>query len=127
MKKGNLLVRNKIVTKHIGQYIVPFKETDSDLLLQPKLFPLLYLKFISNWVSLLASYLACTWSQLRHVYSKYLRFRNLRPRLNSIAKTDANIISYPKASEIECKTQCIAEWGDVKSEAFVCLTSKPFS
>ena len=69
MKKGNLLVSNKIVTKHIGQYIVPFKKTDSDLLLQPKLFPLLYLKFISNWVSLLASYLAYAWDQLRHVCS----------------------------------------------------------
>ena len=83
MKKGNLLVSNKIVTKHIGQYIVPFKETDSDLLLQPKLFPLLYLKFISNWVALLASYLAYAWSQLRHVCSNYFDFRSLKLRLNS--------------------------------------------
>ena len=25
MKKGNLLISNKIVTKHVGQYIEPFK------------------------------------------------------------------------------------------------------
>ena len=35
MMKGHLLVSNKIVTEHIGQYIVPFKETDGELLLQP--------------------------------------------------------------------------------------------
>ena len=58
MMKVNLLVSNKTVTEHIGPYIVPFKETDGDLLLQPKMFPLLYLKFTSNWVALLASYLA---------------------------------------------------------------------
>ena len=102
MKKGNLLVSNKIVTKHTGQYIVPFKETDSDLSLQPKLFPLLYLKFISNWVALLALlilYLPCTWSQLRHVCSKYLCFRNLKPRLKSFGKTEASIVSYLRTSE----------------------------
>ena len=68
MKKGNLLVSNKIVIEHIGQPIVPFIKTDSDLLLQPKLSPLLYQNFISNWVALLVSYLACTWSQLRRVF-----------------------------------------------------------
>ena len=127
MKKGNLLVRNKIVTKHIGQYIVPFKETDSDLLLQPKLFPLLYLKFISNWVALLISYLAYTWSQLRHVCSNYFRFRNLKPRLKSFGKTDASIVSYLRTSEKECEREFIAEWEDAKSEPFLCLTPKPFS
>ena len=127
MKKGNLLVSNKIVIKHIGQPIVPFIKTDSDLLLQPKFFPLLYFEFISNWVALLALYLACTWSQLRHMCSNYFHFRNLKPRLNSIEKTNASIISYSKSSEIECKTQCIAEWGDAKSEPFVCLPLKPFS
>ena len=125
MKKGNLLVSNKIVLEHIGQPIVPFIKTDNDLLLQPKLSPLLYLKFISIWVALLISYLACTWSQLRHVCSNYFCFRHLKPRLNSIEKTDGNIISYPKTSEIEWKTQCIAEWGDSKSEPFVCLSPKP--
>ena len=99
MKKGNLLDSNKIVMEHIGQPIAPFIKTNNDLLLQPKLSPLLYLKFISSWVALLISYLACTWSQLRHVCSKYLRFRNLKPMLNSIEKTDANIISYRKTSE----------------------------
>ena len=127
MMKGNLLVSNKIVTKHIGQYIVPFEETDSDLLLKPKLIPLLYLEFISNWVALLASYLAYAWSQLRHVCFNYFCFRNIKPRLNYFEKSDANIISYPKTSEIECKTQCIAEWKDSKSEPFVCLPPKPFA
>ena len=92
MKKGNLFGGNKIVAKHIGQHIVPVIKTDCDLLLQPKFSPLLYQKFIYNWVALLVSYLAYTWYQLRHVYSNYLRFRNLKPRLNSIEKTDANNI-----------------------------------
>ena len=99
MKKGNLLVNNKIVIEHIGQPIAPFIKTDSDLLLYPRFSPLLYLKFISNWVALLISYLACTWSQLRHVCSNYFRFRNLKPRVNSFEKTDASIISYPITSE----------------------------
>ena len=127
MKKGNLLASNKVVIEHIGQPITPFIKTDSDLLLQPKLSLLLYLKFISIWVALLISYLACTWYQLRHVCSNYFRFRNLKPRLNSVEKTDASIISYPKTSEIECKTQCIAEWCGAKFEPFVCLIPKPFS
>ena len=109
MKKGNLLVSNKIVTKHIGQYIVPFKETDSDLLLQSKLFPLLYLKFISNWVALLASYLAYAWSQLRRVCSNYFDFRNLKPRLKSFGKTDASIVSYLMTSKKVCEREFIAE------------------
>ena len=107
--------------------MVPFKETDGGLLLQPKLFPFLYLKFISNWVALLASYLAYAWSQLRHVCSTYFDFRNLKPRLYSDKKTDDSIICFSKTSDIKCKTQCIAEWSDVKSEPFVCLTPKPFS
>ena len=76
MKKGNLLVRNKVVIEHIGQPIVPFIKTDSDLLLHPRLSLLLYLKFISIWVALLIYYLACIWSQLRHVCSNYFRLRN---------------------------------------------------
>ena len=59
--------------------------------------------------------------------SNYFHFRNLKPRLNSIEKTDAIAISYPRTSEIERKTQCIAEWGDAKFEPFVCLPLKPFS
>ena len=98
MKKGNLFVSNKIVAKHIGQHIVPFIKTDCDLLLQPKFSPLLYQKFIYNWVALLVSYLAYTWSQLRHMCSNYFHFRILKSRLNSIEKTDASIISYPKTS-----------------------------
>ena len=58
MKKGNLLASNKVVIEHIGQPITPFIKTGSDLLLQPKLSPLLYLKFISIWVALLISSLA---------------------------------------------------------------------
>ena len=127
MNKGNLFVSNQIVTKHIGQHIAQFRKTGCEKLLQPRISPLLYLKLISNWVALLISYLAYTWSQLRHVCSSYFRFRNLKPRLKSSEQTDASIVSYPKTSEIECKTQCIAEWGDAKSEPFVCLTPKPFS
>ena len=122
MTKGNLLVSNKTVIEHIGQSIVPFIKADSDLLLQPKFSPLLYQNFISNWVALFASYLAYTWSQLRHVYSNYFRFRNLKPRSNSFEKIDANIISYPNTSEIGCKTQCIAEWRHSKFEPFVCTS-----
>ena len=55
MKKGNLLVSTKVVIAHISQSIAPFIKTDSDLLLQPRLSLLLYLKFISNWVALLIS------------------------------------------------------------------------
>ena len=76
MKKGNLLVSNKIVMEHIGQPIAPFIKTNNDLLLQPKVSPLLCLRFISNWVALLISYLAYTWSQLRHVCSSYFGFKN---------------------------------------------------
>ena len=103
MTKGNLLVSNKTVIEHIGQSIVPFIKTDSDLLLQPKFSPLLYQNFISNWVALLVSYLACTWSQLRHVYSNYFRFRNLKARSNSFEKSDANIISYPMPNPSQSK------------------------
>ena len=113
--------------EHIGQTIAPFIKTDNDLLLWPKLSPLLYLKFISSWVALLISYLACTLSQLRHVCSKYFCIRSLQPRLISFEKSDANIISYPKTPEIEWKTQCISEWEDSKSEPFICLSSKPFT
>ena len=127
MKKGNLFVSNQMVTKHIGQHIASFRKTNSKKLLQPRLSPLLYLKLISNWVALLISYLAYNWSQLRHVCSNHFRFRNLKPRLKSSEQTDASIVSYPKTSEIECKTLCISEWGDVKSEPFVCLPPKPFS
>ena len=127
MKKGNLLVSNKTVIEHIGQSIVPCIKTDSDLLLQPKFSPFLYQNFISNWVALLVSYLACTWSQLRHVYSNYFRFRNLKPRLKSFGKTDASIVSYLRTSEKECEREFIAEWEDVKFEPFVCLTPKTFA
>lgn len=87
----------------------------------------LCLKFISSWVALLILYLACTWSQLRHVCSKYLRVRNLKPRLKSFGKTDASIVSYLRTSENECEREFIAEWEDAKSEPFVFLTPKPFS
>ena len=127
MKKGNLFVSNQIVTKHIGQHIAPFRKTDSEKLLQPRPSPLLYQKLISNWVALLISYLAYTWSQLRNVCSNYFCFRNIKPRLDSFQKIDATIISYLMTSVKECKIKIIAEWGDTKFEPFVCLTPKPFS
>src|SRR4051812_15300555 len=127
MKKDNLLVSNTIITKHISQHIVSLRETDSDLLLQQKLFPLFHLKFIYIWIALLVSYLAYIWSQVRHICYNSFDFRNIKPRFEFSEKTDANIISYSKSSEIECETQCIAEWGGAKSEPFVCLLPKPFS
>ena len=127
MKKGNLFVSNKIVTEHIGQPIAPFIKTDTDLLLQSMLSSFLYLKFVSTWVALLVSYLAYSWSQLRHACSNYFCFRNRKPRLDSFQRTNASIISYPMTSVKECKIKIIAEWGDTKSEPFVCLTQKPFS
>ena len=47
--------------------------------------------------------------------------------MNSFEKTDTSIVSYPMTSEKECKRKFIAEWGDVKSEPFVCLVPKSFS
>jgi hypothetical protein len=55
--KCNLFVSSKMVTKHIGQHVVPFRETDSDKLLPPKLSTLFHLNSISTWVALLISYL----------------------------------------------------------------------
>ena len=85
----------KIVTKHIGQHIVPFKETDSDLLLQPKLFPLFYVKFISKWVALIVSYLqrlgscndTCTGSK---IYAK-LYTRQLMDELWTIEELNGTV------------------------------------
>jgi hypothetical protein len=45
----------------------------------------------------------------------------------SCDKADDTITNYSNTSEKECKNQHIAEWGDVKSEPFSCLISKPFS
>ena len=67
MKKGNLFVSKKIVAKHIDKHIVPFKETDNGLLLEPKFFPFFYTESISKWVTFLVSYLAYIWSQMRHM------------------------------------------------------------
>jgi len=93
------LVSNKIVIDYIGQPIAPFIKTDNDLLLWPKLSPLLYPKFISSWVALLISYLACTLSQLRHVCSNYFCFKNIMSSLDSFEKIDASIICYPMTPE----------------------------
>lgn len=104
-----LFVSNKMVTKHIGQHVVPFRETDIDKLLQPKLSILFHLNFISTWVALLTSYLAYIWSQVRHVCYNYFGFRNLRPRLVSCEKADDSITTYSNTSEKECESQHIAE------------------
>ena len=52
IRRSNLFVSNIIVTKHIGHHVVPFKDTDSNKLLQPKLSTLFHLNFISTWVAL---------------------------------------------------------------------------
>ena len=58
MRRSNLFVSNIIVTIHIGHHVMPFRETDSNELLHPKLSPLFILNSISTWVALLISYLA---------------------------------------------------------------------
>jgi hypothetical protein len=94
MKKDNLLVSNTIITKQIGQNIVLLRETDSDLLLQQKLFTLFHLNSMSTWVALLISYLACIWSQLRRICYNCFDFRKIKPTYESCEKTDDSIISY---------------------------------
>src|SRR3954467_9363634 len=54
-------------------------------------------------------------------------FRNMKPRYESVEETDGVIIPFSKLSEIECETQCVAEWGDAKSEPFIGLFPKPLS
>lgn len=86
MNKDNLLVSNTIITKHIGQRIVPFRETGSKLLLQQKCFSLFYLKFIYTWIAFLVSYLAFIWSQVRHICYNSFVFRKIKPRFNYLTK-----------------------------------------
>ena len=64
---------------------------------------------------------------MTHLCYNYFGFRNQKPRSNSFAEADANILTYSKPSEKECKRQFIAEWGDAKPEPFGCLVPKPFS
>src|ERR1041385_1430324 len=80
-----------------------------------------------TWLTLFISYLACIWSRLRHIFYYSFDFRNIKPRFEFSEKTDGSIISYSKSSEMGCETQCIAKWGNAKSEPFVCLLPKPFA
>ena len=50
IEKSDLLVSNQIITKHIGQHIMPSRGTDNASLLQSKLSLLIYSNFISTWV-----------------------------------------------------------------------------
>ena len=105
----------------------PSRYTPSYNLSQSRLFPFYRLSFIFIWTSLIISYLANIWSEMRHAFCNTFDFRNMKPRYESVEETDGVIIPYSKTSEIECETQRIAEWGDAKSEPFVGLLPKPFS
>jgi len=50
IEKSDLLVSNQIITKHIGQHIMPSRGTDNASLLQSKLSLLIYSNFISTWI-----------------------------------------------------------------------------
>ena len=106
---------------------MPFRETDSDKLLQPKLSLLFHLNFISTWIALFILHLVYIWSQVRHLCYNCFDFRNLKPRSKSFDNADASIITYSKTSEKEYKRQCIAELGDAKSEPFGFSVLKSFS
>jgi hypothetical protein len=43
MRRSNFFVRNIIATQHIGQHVAPFRKTDSEKLLQPRLSTLFHL------------------------------------------------------------------------------------
>jgi hypothetical protein len=126
MRRKLFVISDKIVANHINQRVVPLRETDSNKLVQPKLSTMFHINSIATWVALLISYLANIWSQVRHVSYNYFGFRNLKPRLLSCNKANANITTYSKSSEKECEKQ-VAKWGDVKSEPFGCLFPKPFA
>ena len=113
--------------KTIGQHITQFRETDSNKLVQQKIYPLFHLISIYTWAALLILYLANIWSQVRHICSNYFGFRNIKPSLEYFEKADASIMAYPRTSDKKCKSQNITEWGDAKSEPFGYLTQKSFS
>jgi hypothetical protein len=102
--KGNLFVSNKNFTNHIGQRVVPLRETNSNKLLQSKLSMMFHINSISTCVALLISYLANIWSQVRHVCYNYFGFRNLKPRLVPYEKADASIKAYLSTSEKSVKS-----------------------
>ena len=90
IRKSNLFVSNMIIPKHIGHHVVPFRETNGDRLLQPKISQLFHLNCISTWVTLLISYLAYIWSQVIHLCYNYFDFTNLKPRSKSFDNADAD-------------------------------------
>jgi hypothetical protein len=66
IEKGDLLASNHIITEHIGQYIMPSRETDIANLFQLKFSPLIYSNFISTWVAFVLLCSIHTWSKMRH-------------------------------------------------------------
>ena len=118
IERSNLVVANKILTKHIGEHIVPFRETDNNKLLQSKFSPVFHMHVISTWVALLVSHLAYIWSLVRHACFNCFDFRNIKPSLEFCKRADASISVYSKTSEKECEEQCMAEWGEVNSHTF---------
>jgi hypothetical protein len=127
IEKGDLLASNQVITKHIGQHIMPSRGADNASLLQLKPSPMLYSNFISTWVAFVLLYSVYTWSNTRHRCCNYFGFKDIKPRIKDIVETDASIVFYPKTSVKNLQKECIAECVDVKSELFICLALRPFS
>jgi hypothetical protein len=94
IEKGDLLASNQIIIKHIGQHIMPSRVADIANSLQSKLCPLIYSNFISTWLAFLLLYSVYTWSNTRHRCCNYFGFKDIKPRIEEIVETDANIIPY---------------------------------
>ena len=129
-KVKNLVVHSSDMTHtelHLARNQNTLRYTPSYNLSQSRLLPSYMLSFIFIRATSIISYLANIWSQMRHMFCNTFDFRNMKPRYESVEETDGVIIPYSKPSEVECETQCIAEWGDAKYEPFVGLFPKPFS
>jgi len=89
IEMSDLLVSNQIITKHIGQHIMPSGGTDNASLLQSKLSLLMYSNFISTWVPFVLLYSVYTWSEIRHRCCDYFGFKDSKPRIKNVVETDA--------------------------------------
>src|SRR4051812_23811057 len=103
---------------HLARNQNPLRYTPSYNLSQSWLLPSYMLSFIFIRATSIIPYSANIWSQMRHMFFNTFDFKNMKPRYESVEETDGVIIPYSKPSEIECETQCVAEWGDAKYEPF---------
>ena len=118
---SNLFVRNSLVTNYASQHIVPFIETASDRLSQPKLFPLCRLRIMLIWVASIVSCLANIWYQMRRIFCSYFGCRNIKPGPKSSEIADS------RASRKEDENQRIAESDSVKPAPLGCFVPEPVS